>query len=307
MIKTGVLLIIVSVCVIILIACLPNIVHNIGYYRMRDVRKLTYKAHNDETYAKSLLSEEVNEPFHIISGDLKDINHKNVFCFSLYGNREEYKKGTLRLINDIAKYFPSWYSALFISHDCAWLDTFKSMLNNNLMLFVVKDNVTKGSATGMFWRFLPLSLYPNRMFVLDVDDKLDYNCLRKLFLKWEESDHQFVRILQSNPSPWPKEHIHCASWGMKGQENPLFTLNDIAKVKNREPYGIDEIWLSYNLRDHIRRLGILTGYPSLRSKFIYHTSYGNGWKKEKLIYTPFSTTKSLEDVTPDSFWKKHVI
>lgn len=299
-------LLLLFVCIIAIVVCIPTIIHTIGYYKMRDVRKITYNAHKDKKYAKSLLLQENNAPFRVIEGDVKDINQKDVFSFSLYGEREAYKKGTVRLIHDICTHFPSWYAALFISHDCPWLEYFRNMSNDKLLLFVVKDTITKGSATGMFWRFLPLAYSPNRMFVLDVDDKLDHIMLNRVFSEWDKSNHQFVRVLQSNPSPWPKEHIHCASWGMKGQTQPLFSQESITEVKNRQPYGIDEIWLSYNLRDHISQLGILTGYPSIRSKFIYNHSYGKGWKKEKLIYIPFSNSKDPGDVTPDHFWEKHV-
>lgn len=307
MIKALLFFLLLCLCVMTVLS-IPTIIHNIGYYNMRPVRQVTYDAHSNEKYAKSLLSENLNIPFSVIEGDLKDVNDKKVFCFSLYGKREEYKAGAERLIADIGKHFPSWVSALFISHDCPWIEHFKTMryTNDKLLLFIVKDNIIEGSATGMFWRFIPLALSPDRMFVLDVDDQLDHAMLKNAFLKWKDCSHTFIRILQSNPSPWPKEHIHCASWGMKGLKQPLFKLSDITDVSNRQPYGIDEIWLSYNLRHHISQLGILTGYPSMKSKFIYNNSYGKVWKNEELVCTPFRVNKDPKDVTPDSYWKTHV-
>lgn len=287
---------------------LPYILHTYSKARLREARHVTYQAHVNPDFAQDLMTKKVNEPFQV-EGDLNLLNGKSVFCFALYGQREQYKKGTDRLIESIHNSFPRWYAVLFLEEESPWIEHYEYLKTQyaHLIVYPVRDKVEKGSATGMFWRFLPLTVTPHRMFVVDVDDPLDVKQLITLFTVWDHSDYTFARFLQTNPLPWPKEHIQGGYWGMKGIDPPLFDLKDLTDIKNRTPYGVDEIWLRYYLRDSIKEKGIVTGYPSQKSRALYRLSYGDTWQKQSYVFTPVSTQKDLEDITPDSFWKKHVV
>ncbi len=252
----------VLIAIIIAFIILYTINQDILLFQLKsDKYTLRYNCYFREGFYENKLKTSKDKPFRIIGTHNKNNNTK-IFTASIYGTHPKYFNGMLNLIDRFKNGPIHGWTLRVYCHDRVPPDYINKILNCQWVeTQIVEDEVvTPGNSAGMFWRFMPLS--ENITFMsLDVDEELTDNF--SVIDAWDKHPARFIRFTP-DLYPWTKTHIVGKYFGSKAGYT-LLKPEFITNYAFREPFGADEVFLTYIMWPLIKTDKIISRMPN---KFI---------------------------------------
>ena len=206
-------------------------------------------------------------PFEILWDKSDDIPDKKLklFSASLYGQKDVYLKGAVRMANNIKTHFNDWNLIIFV-HEDVDASVKNDLRHHGAIIMEVRDPImVPGNSSGMFWRFMPMA-WGHKCIVSDVDSTWNVLTFKKFINAWDKSGQSSFRYMDKFSFPWPKNHIKGGYFGFSG-----LTLDE-KEIQNpgvRSRFGSDEIFLAYRIIPELYKKGIVTLFPSHFAKVSY--------------------------------------
>jgi hypothetical protein len=159
---------------------------------------------------------------------------KGCFSFCLFGDQDKYRKGLLKNIELIRKYYPTWDIVVYVSPDCV---DFVSKMEDVKMIETGNDGYAN-----LLYRFNPLADNYDIVCVRDADSRIHardrwciVNFMMSSYTAYTIQDH-----------PYHTYPIMGGLFGIK-KGHPMFSMRDLNKaIATHCQYTTDTTFLEHN-------------------------------------------------------------